>query len=447
MNEGSVHADIVIVGAGFTGALVAAALADGRRRVVVLDAKSSTHPRFGGELIHAAGVDMLADLRLWPIFAGGDRVDGFRVTGGADDAPVMLPYRDVPARRPGGLAMDHHEIVSRVRGYLSRRDGVEVRGGVHVVDALWRDGRVSGVRTATGEEIRAPLTLIADGRHSRVRKAVGIEARQQAVSLSAILLARDSPLPSAGYGHICLGAWGPVLAYALHGRDVRFCVDIPMEIETNRARIPRLLRAEYAPCLPEPLRSALLRAVDEAPIELCGNYKVQTDRCARPGAALIGDAGGCSHPLTASGMVNALSDIRILTDELETGDAIDRALVRYQVRRYRFVRVREILADALYGAFRNDTPGAQAVRAGILRHWRTSADGRAATVALLSGDDARLTTFVTEYVRVMGQSIRGVVEGSDVSLRNRAHSLAGLVRESLDLLNRVGAGVYAGTLR
>jgi hypothetical protein len=57
-------------------------------------------------------------------------------------------------------------------------------------------------------------------------------------------------------------------------------------------------------------------------------------------------------------------------------------------------------------------------------------------------------TFMAEYLRVMRQSIHGVVAGQvDRSLRRRAHSLGGLMKESLDLLNRVGAGVYTGTLR
>ena len=105
--------DIAIVGAGFTGALAAAALADGRRRIVVLDAHPAGRPQFGGELIHASGIDMLVGLRLWPILqdAPGERVDGFRVTAEAGEQPVPLPYRGVPALRPGGLAIEHHEIV------------------------------------------------------------------------------------------------------------------------------------------------------------------------------------------------------------------------------------------------------------------------------------------------------------------------------------------------
>jgi 2-polyprenyl-6-methoxyphenol hydroxylase-like FAD-dependent oxidoreductase len=443
--------DVAIVGAGFTGAFAAAALADGRRRIVVLDSHPAGRPQFGGELIHAAGIDMLVGLGLWSVIEGadGERVDGFRVTAGPDEQPVALPYRDVPALRPGGLSLEHQEIVARIRRHLASRAGVEVRTGQRVVDLVRQDGRVVGVRTAAGDDVRAALTLVADGRHSRLRKTLGIRARQRALSLSAILLAENESLPTRGYAHISLGGPGPVLAYGLHNRHVRFCVDVPIAANVTRERIASRLREHYASVLPTSLRGQLLGALESSPIELCGNYMVQTERCTVPGAALLGDAAGCSHPLTASGMTNSLSDIRILSEELRMADTLDQALSRYEVRRYRFVRIREILAEELYEAFRAQDAGARAIRTGIMRYWRSSSRGRAATVALLSGDDARLSTFVAEYLRVFRESLQGGVlkPTADRSLRGRANSLAGLVRDSLGLLNRVGAGVYTGTVR
>ena len=40
--------DIVIVGGGFTGASLACALADGTRRILVLEARKGRGPRFAG---------------------------------------------------------------------------------------------------------------------------------------------------------------------------------------------------------------------------------------------------------------------------------------------------------------------------------------------------------------------------------------------------------------
>ena len=446
----TVTTDIVIVGAGFTGAFAAAALADGRRRIVVLDSQPAGRSHFGGELIHAAGVDILRSLGLWPLVAGdaGVSIHGFRVSASATDTPVLLPYSGVPAARPGGLAIDHQEMLSRVHAHVRGYPGVDFRSGQRVVDLLRCGGRVAGVRTAAGDEIRAGLTLIADGRHSRLRQAVGIRAHQRPLSLSVMVLAENASVPVPGYAHIYLGAPGPILAYPLRGNRVRFCIDVPMDVAPKRDQFPELLRSHYAPALPDLLRAPLLHALASPALEIAGNHTVWTDRCTVPGAALLGDAAGCSHPLTASGMTNSLNDIRILAAELRHAPSVDVALAHYAVRRYRFVRIREILADELYDAFRADDSGCPAIRDGIFRYWRSSAHGRVATVALLSGDDARVSTFMAEYVRVIRQSIHSVILGQrDGSFSRRAHSLSGLMKESLDLLNRVGAGVYTGTLR
>jgi 2-polyprenyl-6-methoxyphenol hydroxylase-like FAD-dependent oxidoreductase len=56
--------DVVIVGGGFVGLAAAAALADSRRRIVVLEARAGADPRFRGELIHPHGVAVLEGLGL-----------------------------------------------------------------------------------------------------------------------------------------------------------------------------------------------------------------------------------------------------------------------------------------------------------------------------------------------------------------------------------------------
>lgn len=448
-------ADIVVAGGGFTGALAAAALARRGRRIVVVDARPAGRPPFGGELVHARGVDILSALGLESTAVRSEdrRIHGFSVTASGGEAAVCLPYGGVPDERPGGLAICHHDLVARLRQHLAGTAGVEVRTG-RVVDVLRKDGRTVGVRTADGESISAKVTLIADGRHSRLRQACGIRARQRALSLSAILLAPETALPVRHFAHIALGGPGPILAYPLGGNSVRFCVDVAIGAERNRCGVAELLRKHYAPVLPEPFRTALLTALDLS-FDLVGNHTVHTDQCTVPGGVLLGDAAGCSHPLTASGMTNSLNDVCIFAEELNAvtdlaaSHSVDAALTRYAARRYRFIRVREILAEELYQAFRGGDAAAMALRHGIFRYWRTSASGRAATVALLSGDDARPSAFLAEYLGVMRQSVQAVMMGQVCgrSMRTRAHSLANLVRESVELLNRVGVGVYTGTGR
>ncbi len=444
--------DVVIVGGGFVGSTAAAALADGRRRIVVLEARAGADPRFRGELIHPHGVAVLEGLGLHAplVRAGGFDVRGFAVVPGADTDAVLLPYDDVAGRPMRGLSMDHHAMVATLRAEISARPGVEVRTGARVTGLVREGERIVGVELADGERVLADLTIVAEGRHSKLRGLLGIAQEMRLLSFTAALLLEDVEVPNARHGHVFLGAPGPVLAYAIGEGRVRMCIDIPASAEKGRDAIVALLRTAYAPFVPEPLRAAMLRAANAESLEVCANHALHTRRCAGPGVALIGDSGGCCHPLTATGLTTGLNDVRVLAEELDsTVDgaswaSVDAALLRYQKRRYRFVRAREILADALYEVFRGADTGPLAVRNGIIRYWQGSARARMASMALLSGQESRLTAFLAEYARVVGRSAYSVLhgDGDEASMTARAASLSGLLRLSYSKFERSLVTVY-----
>jgi 2-polyprenyl-6-methoxyphenol hydroxylase-like FAD-dependent oxidoreductase len=445
--------DVVIVGGGFVGIAAAAALADGRRRIVVLEARSGVDPRFRGELIHPHGVAVLEGLGLRAPLAraGGLDVRGFAVVPGAEVPAVVLPYDDVDGRPRRGLSMDHHLMVASLRAEVGARPGVEIRTGARVTGVVREGDRVVGVETADGARVLADLTLVAEGRHSKLRGLLGIAQEVRLLSFTAALLLEDVEVPEARHGHVFLGAPGPVLAYGIGEGRVRMCVDIPASAEKGKGAILALLRGAYAPFVPAPLRAAMLRAASTDALELCANHAIHTHRCAGPGVVLVGDSGGCCHPLTATGLTTGLNDVRVLAAELgagatavDEGERLDAALLRYQRRRYRFVRAREILADALYEVFRGASPGPLAVQNGILRYWQGSARARTASMALLSGQESRLSAFLAEYARVVGRSAYGVFQGDgeEASMAVRAASLSGLLRLSYAKLERSVTTLY-----
>ncbi|MFO0760674.1 MAG: NAD(P)/FAD-dependent oxidoreductase [Byssovorax sp.] len=441
MEPASPTPDVVVVGGGFVGMTAAAALADGKRSVLVLEARAGADPRFRGELLHPRGVAVLADLGLLgPLLrAGGAEVEGFAVVPAPGEDAVLLPYGGADAR---GLSMDHPPMVACLRREVSARPGVTLRSGARV-GKLLRDGdRVVGVETAEGEQIHAELTVIADGRHSKLRGELGIEEEATLLSFTAAVLVHDVALPHAGHGHVFLGAPGPVLAYPLAGGRARMCVDIPLGAEKGKAALAALLERAYAPFVPEPLRGGMLRAIAQGDLEVCANHAIRTRRCTAPGAALVGDAAGCCHPLTAAGMTLGLHDVGVLSDELSTAPTFEAARLGYERRRYRFARGREALTDALYPVMRGGDRGLDTVQRGMIDYWRSSERARRASMGLLSGQESRLGVFAAEYLRVVGRAARGVLRGrtDDASLRGRAASMTALLQRSyLELERNVGA--------
>lgn len=402
--------------------VAAAALASASRSVLVLEARPGTDPRFRGELIHAGGVRALAELGLAAELeaAGAHRARGFAVETQRDETLEL----DYPSGY--GLAMDHHAMVHALRRAAASRPGVTVRTGHRVVDVV-RDGdRVAGVRLADGREIRGTLTVVADGRHSRLRPLLGLEGRAELLSFTAAVRIDGVGLPRARRGTVMLAPLGPILAYEVGHEQVRMCVDVPSDrAKGTRKALSALLIGEYAPHVPEPLRSAMVRAIEEGHVEMCANQSISTDRVAVSGAVLIGDAAGCSHPLSAGGMTVGVQDVLSLRRSLErVADREDlaqwdAALVEHEKTRYRSSRGREVLAQALYEVFLGADDGAKALREGMFRYWRASERARRASMGLLSGDDARLTSFAREYVTVMGYALSAIADATAASAGER----------------------------
>ncbi|MFO0549408.1 MAG: FAD-dependent monooxygenase [Polyangiaceae bacterium] len=401
--------DVVIVGGGFAGMCAARAIGRLGKKVLVLEARTGSDPRFRGELMHPPAVEVLRELDLLEALVadGGVMVDGFATVLGEGKSLVELPYAEAGGPSCKGFSMEHPKMVACFRREIGRDSGVTLRTGVKVHELLLQDSKVVGVRTDEGD-IYAPLTVVADGRHSKLRKSLGFPENTRLLSYTAALLVEDGELPRPGHGHVFYGPFGPILAYPIDGGRVRMCIDVPVDVEKGRENVVAFLRDHCAPHVPSPLRAAMERALDVHELEMCATHSISTRRCAARGVVLIGDSCGCAHPITAAGMMVALHDIAVLSDELGQESDLDKVLLRYQDRRYEFVRAREILTDGLYDVFRLDDPGAQAMRDGLQEYWTSGPKARAASMALLAGLESRLVSFIAEYFSVVGRSARAV---------------------------------------
>ncbi|MHB8420955.1 MAG: FAD-dependent oxidoreductase [Myxococcales bacterium] len=394
--------DAVIVGGGFAGLAAAAGLSSAGLRVTVIEPREGPPRGFRGELIHPPGARLLGAFGLEEglLRAGAEAVLGFAAFASPSQPPVLLPYSGASG---SGLGLEHGEMLAAFRAALRDRPGVELAAGR--VDGVLRErGRAVGVHTDGGDEHRADLVVAADGRHSRLRGLLGLAARSTLLSYSIVPALDGDLLPQRGFGNVLLGAPGPILAYPFGQGRVRMVIDVPASAAQGREAIAAALRERYLPLLPEPLRGALSRALEAGPLAGAANHAIATESCAVPGAVLVGDAGGCSHPLTATGMTAAVHDVATLADCLRGGGPSDAALLAYEKRRYRFVRARELFSQALYDVFRGADAGSRALREGVFGYWRSSARARRASMDILSGDDSSALSFAAEYCRVVGLS-------------------------------------------
>ncbi|HEX3594035.1 MAG TPA: FAD-dependent oxidoreductase, partial [Polyangiaceae bacterium] len=395
--------DVAIIGGGPVGCVTALAFAKRGAHVLVLEANPRAATRLAGEWLHPPAVELLAELGvdLGPEAYPTGR--GFAVLPDDGSPPVVLSY---PSGRTG--ASLHHELL-----VAKLRQGVVTNGTIDYVEGA----RATSVeknriryRTASGAEnvVEAAGLVGASGRTGMVHRALGIEARARTYSRMAGVLLTDVTLPHEGYGHLCLGGPGPVLAYRVSKREVRVCFDVPLSFESDGDRAAAFYEA-YTPALPRELHAAFERALISDDVAWAANQTRLRRRFGRAGFALVGDAVGHHHPLTAAGLTVGFLDATAL--------ARARSFDAYRRERDRGGRVPEVLAIALYDIFAGTSDETVAMRQAVFEMWRNSPSERDRTMRLLSGDVSNLALFGAPFLKVLARAglelIQRGVRGTD----------------------------------
>jgi len=202
--------------------------------------------------------------------------------------------------------------------------------------------------------------------------------------------------PFEGFGHVCLGGPGPVVITRIAPDAVRICLDIPPSNE-GEFRRPETLIHRYEAAVPASLRPAFRAAMANDTIEWAANQRRPRREFGRPGLALVGDAAGHCHPLTATGMTTGFLD----ADQL----AKSRSFEDY--RRHRLSRSLgpELLAEALHRLFCRADAASLALRQSVYSTWRRNARERERTMRLLSGDDVGLLSFGQSFLSAAGGAV------------------------------------------
>jgi len=377
--------DVVVVGAGPSGAASGLAFARDGARVLVLEANPKAARRLAGEWLHPPGVSVLDQLGLDPYC---DRrfvpVRGFVVFPDDGGGPVKLPYADGAI----GLAREHADLVDTIREHLGDHDGATYVTGSRVT-------RIEGhvVRfTHAGQEhsVQAAVIVGADGRSSVVRSKLGFPDHGFQISHMGSVELRDVDLPVDEYGHVILGGPGPCLFYRIDDDRVRLCLDLPVTEE--RPRNAATLWASFGPLMPTKVRASFRRALETQRVQWAMNRFRPRSHYGAGHIALVGDAVGFHHPITATGITLGLRDAECL---VRTGADVDAYARERESKSY----VAELLANALYQVFTRDDATGLAIREAVYQVWRGSSVQRDQTMRILA-DMAGRTQFTGSFVSI-----------------------------------------------
>lgn len=377
--------DALVIGAGPAGCGAAACLAERGASVLMVESNPNAAMRFAGEWIHPEGARVLRERSLLDGLTSRVPTSGFVVFANDGLGPIRLAYPD----HAEGFACEHEILVRHLRRCVARMPGVDYVEGFRAHATSTREVLLAR-RGDSGKRVDARQIVVAAGRS---RRDDGPLERPDQVSISSMagLLIEDAELPHEGFGHLFLEGPGPVLAYRIDERRIRLCIDVPRAVRRG-ARTQEWIWSSFADVLPTSIREGIRKELSRASITWAAN--VFRPRCYQTGSgfALVGDAAGVFHPLTAMGITMSLLDAEALASSPD--------LESYASERAARTYVPELLSNAIYQAFVRNDAGARAIRESIFRSWRASPMQRDRTMKLLGVASTSRADFVRAFSRV-----------------------------------------------
>jgi 2-polyprenyl-6-methoxyphenol hydroxylase-like FAD-dependent oxidoreductase len=396
------------------GCVTALTYAQRGARVLLLEAQANATSRMAGEWLHPCGVQVLQRLGLERLEAAADHPpgQGFVVYPEPDAPPIVLSYPDERL----GWTCEHRTFVAKLREVAAGHSFIRFLPGVRVA-AIDRQQLHLGTETnARTTPISAGLIVGADGRSSLARRSLGLPDDRILLSHMAGLLLDDVELPWEGYGHVFLGGPGPVFVCRIRPHQARICLDVPLGHGQPKNDAASLWTA-YSPVLPRSLQMALRRALESRPIAWTANQWRPRVHYGRDGLALVGDAVGHFHPLTAVGMTLGFLDADCL--------ARSKSFRAYQRARSARSAVAELLAMGLYQMFTRNDAGTVAMRRAVYEMWQRAPAERRRTMRLLSGEDTELMQFSCAFLHVMARAAWQILQ-ADAGCRDWPHASGAL---------------------
>ncbi|MCU0537744.1 MAG: FAD-dependent monooxygenase [Hydrococcus sp. Prado102] len=332
---------VVIVGAGPTGATLALLLVQRGITVKLIEASRNFNRVFRGEGLMPSGLDALEQMRLSSILE--------RIPHRSLDAWEFLInqrslFRVNEPIEPGGkpvTLVSQPAFLDAVIDEAKTYPHFEFLPGTPVQDLLWNNERVAGVKLRDERAIDADIVIGADGRNSIVRQRANLSIEQQSQSFNILWFKlADSPLfESENVFYVILrdrnafglfrGSEGNLqVGWTLHEKDSKDWKHFNWS-EKFASASPSWLAEHFRTHADTIERPVLLSVI----VGRCQSWSV-------PGLLLIGDAAHPMSPIRAQGINVALRDVIVsanylvpLLREKASPGAIDAVLPKIQAER------------------------------------------------------------------------------------------------------------------
>lgn len=349
--------DVVVVGGRIAGSAVAATLARGGHRVVVLERRRMPSDTLSTHVLVPYAVAEAARLGALERLLALDPPRCHYVHVGCGDAQVHEHWSSVDGIGYGLCIPRPQQDLALLD--TARAAGADVREQADVLEVLWVDGRAAGVRyTADGEErvLRARVVVGADGRRSTIAAQCGVWRPYRGSRNgrgAAFRYMSDPKVGTRWHETMSQWRWGDTIGYTFPVPDGRvLCLLMPPAERISALRRDPdgawdALLAEDPEGIGERLAGATDHSKVRSTAETISFFRASSGR----GWALAGDAGHFKDPVIGSGQRDALRFGRRLGEVLAPLLAEDRedAAIDRALRDWERERDRECLASYHWG--------------------------------------------------------------------------------------------------
>ena len=348
--------DVIIVGGGMGGMILALDLARRGRSAAIVERQTQFQSIVRGELLQPNGLRILDHLGLLePLQAlPHQRARFFHFHRIGRGRLCIVDYETLPPPWNYAVITLPHHLLNLLLRQIEKSERIQMFSGFEFRNLLERHGRAAGVR-ARGEggdlDLRAPVVVGSDGARSPVRQALGLRARVHEYSEGYLTLV--VPLP-AGWGreiHYYVGRSEILGLFPVSDKELYLFYMIS-RADQGRLREGPLSDFTGAVCRIDPRLSDSIRSVsswDQVGYMPC--FRVRAERWTADGAALIGDAAHAMNPHVAQGRNQAMEDAAtlagVIDQGLADGDCSRAVLSRYEARRRPTVERLQRISDEL----------------------------------------------------------------------------------------------------
>jgi 2-polyprenyl-6-methoxyphenol hydroxylase-like FAD-dependent oxidoreductase len=344
--------DLIVVGGGPAGIMAGLLFARAGCKVQVLEKHADFFRDFRGDTVHPSTLELLRELGLLDEFLKRPHDEVRKLTGRVANEQVVIAdmgHLPVPSRfvalMPQWDFLDF--LAQEARHYATFFLKMEAEA----VDLMWEGDRVVGVRLASGEDIRARLTIAADGRTSVLRARAELPRKDLSAPIDVLWFRLPKAKTPANETGGTFGA-GAMIVEIDRG-DYWQCAYVVAKGAADEIKGKGIdaFRKEVAHAAPE-LAPVVGTLEDWDQVKLLSVSLDRLTRWWRPGLLAIGDAAHAMSPVGGVGINLAIQDAvaaaNILAGPLAAGQDVDPLLRKVQERRLFPTRVIQSVQKAIH---------------------------------------------------------------------------------------------------